>query len=69
MDKVQKENEILDAIRPCEGNVNTIVSALTNYLPFEWSWVADGPNGTIRITSEVVNIEIRGKNAQFEWKV
>jgi len=69
MNKEQLEESVRTAIRPAEGNVNTIVEALTGTLPFAWDWVADGIRGTIQIQSEPVNIQINGKNAVFNWNI
>jgi hypothetical protein len=67
MDKQQIEQDVIAAIRPCEGNTDTMISALSNYLPFEWNWVRN-QSGILNITSEAVDIEIRGKNVSFQWK-
>ena len=69
MDKAKLEESVRLAIRPAEGNVRTIVEALTSTLPFGWNWVADGVNGTIQIQSEPVNIQINGKVAIFNWNI
>ena len=68
MNKELIEENVRAAVRPAEGNVHTMVQALSNVLPFGWNWSANNPNGTLNITSTEVDIQIQGKGCVFNWK-
>lgn len=67
INKSELEGSVQTAIAPAEGNPHTIVSALSNVLPFHWNWVISG--NELRITSDTADIVIVGKVAVWTWKV